>query len=330
MAKRFTDTDKWKKPFIRGLSSKYKLLWLYILDDCDISGLWQVDLEVAEIRIGEKFDMQDALTIFIDHIVVIDNGEKWFIPSFLEFQYGAQLSKTNNIFKSIDRILQKYSLYKYLSIEITETGTTISSYRNRISQKVRDRIFIEAELVCQYCSEQKPKSELVVDHLIPLSKGGDNDDGNLVCACVRCNSHKTDILPNDFLQSGHFFIKPTDKLLSAINSLKAPYNLLQVAKDKDKDKVIVKENIVHKSEFDFAFESYIEMRKKIKKPATEHAIELVKKKLDELSKGNELLKIKILNQSIVNCWQDIYELKQPQQGNKFQPIQQTKTYKNLY
>ena len=107
------------------------------------------------------------------------------------------------------------------------------------------------------------------------------------------------------------------------------------AKDADKDTVIVKvkdtvkENTVPKTELDLAFESYIEMRKKIKKPATEHAIELVKKKLDELSKCNEPLKIKILNQSIVNCWQDIYELKQPQQGNKFQPIQQTKTYKNL-
>lgn len=95
------------------------------------------------------------------------------------------------------------------------------------------------------------------------------------------------------------------------------------------DSVKVKENTVPKTELEQTFESYIEMRKKIKKPATEHAIELVKKKLDELSKCNEPLKIKILNQSIVNCWQDIYELKQPQQGNKFQPIQQTKTYKNL-
>ena len=107
------------------------------------------------------------------------------------------------------------------------------------------------------------------------------------------------------------------------------------AKDADKDTVIVKvkdtvkENTVPKTELDLAFESYIEMRKKIKKPATEHAIELVKKKLDELSKCNEPLKIKILNQSIVNCWQDIYELKQSQQTGFKQPVQQTKTYKNL-
>ena len=38
MAKRMTDTDKWKKGFIRSLPSKYKLFWLYILDDCDPFG----------------------------------------------------------------------------------------------------------------------------------------------------------------------------------------------------------------------------------------------------------------------------------------------------
>ena len=36
MAKRFTDTDKWKKGFIKRLPAKYKLLWLYILDDCNL------------------------------------------------------------------------------------------------------------------------------------------------------------------------------------------------------------------------------------------------------------------------------------------------------
>ena len=56
MAKRFTDTDKWKKGFIRNLPSKYKLLWLYILDDCNHAGIWDTDFEVASIRIGSKIN----------------------------------------------------------------------------------------------------------------------------------------------------------------------------------------------------------------------------------------------------------------------------------
>ena len=43
MAKRFTDTDKWKKGFMKSLSTKYKLLWLYIVDDCNHAGIKGVD-----------------------------------------------------------------------------------------------------------------------------------------------------------------------------------------------------------------------------------------------------------------------------------------------
>ena len=239
MAKRFTDTEKWKKAFIKKLAPELKLLWFYILDDCDISGLWQVDLEVASIRIGIPIDINKAISEFDENIIIIDNGEKWFIPSFLEFQYGSQLSKTNNIFRSIEKILNKYDLYQYLNIEITESGTTISSYRNRISQVVRDKVYLQDEFTCQYCSQQKTKNELVVDHFIPLKKGGDNSDENLICACTRCNGHKSDILPDIFLEKDFNFLNPTEKILSLIaayKTLKAPFKDFKGGKDKDKDK----------------------------------------------------------------------------------------------
>lgn len=110
MAKRFTDTEKWKKPFIRGLQGAYKLLWLYICDDCDHAGVWQVDLDVAQIRIGEKIDINDAIKSFGDKIVVFDNGHKWFIPSFIEFQYPSGLNPENRAHNSIIILLEKYNL----------------------------------------------------------------------------------------------------------------------------------------------------------------------------------------------------------------------------
>ena len=66
MAKRFTDTDKWKKPFIRGLQGAYKLLWDYINHDCDHAGIWIVDIEIAQTYIGKelKIDHKKALEIF--------------------------------------------------------------------------------------------------------------------------------------------------------------------------------------------------------------------------------------------------------------------------
>jgi len=112
MAKRFTDTEKWKKPFIRGLQGAYKLLWLYICDDCDHAGIWQVDLEVASIRIGEPLDIETAIKSFGDKIVIFDNGHKWFIPSFLEFQYPSGLNPDNRAHSSIIFLLEKYNLRK--------------------------------------------------------------------------------------------------------------------------------------------------------------------------------------------------------------------------
>ncbi len=110
MAKRFTDTDKWKKPFLKGLPAAYKLLWFYICDDCDHAGIWQVDIEVACLRIGEDVTVEEAIKVLGDKIKVISNGEKWFIPSFIEFQYPSGLNPSNNGHAGVIKLLNKYGL----------------------------------------------------------------------------------------------------------------------------------------------------------------------------------------------------------------------------
>ena len=60
--------------------------------------------------------------------------------------------------------------------------------------------------------------------------------------------------------------------------------------------------------------SFAEFRKKIKKPMTDRAIDLMIKKLNEFS-SNEDEQIAILNQSILNGWTGIYELKKGGDGH---------------
>jgi phage replication O-like protein O len=57
-----------------------------------------------------------------------------------------------------------------------------------------------------------------------------------------------------------------------------------------------------------AWKGYAEMRKTIKKPMTEYAAELRIKALMKLQAQGED-PIAVLNQSIANCWQDIYAVK---------------------
>lgn len=111
MAKRFTCTDKWKREYFKAFEQNYKLLWLYILDDCDTAGTWVCDFEVASMRIGFDFKKEEVIKMFEKKIKII-NDERWFIPEFLATQY--KNAKTDsNFHKSIKDRLQSYGLNGY-------------------------------------------------------------------------------------------------------------------------------------------------------------------------------------------------------------------------
>lgn len=132
MPKRFTDTEKWKKPFIRSLEGPYKLLWFYILDDCDHAGIWQVDMEVACIRIGEDVTLDRAIELFDGRAILIDSG-KLFVPDFIDFQYG-QLNPANRLHASVISILKKFNLYD------PQQGATKPLVRSSEGPKDKDKV----------------------------------------------------------------------------------------------------------------------------------------------------------------------------------------------
>ena len=146
MAKRMTDTDKWKKGFIRGLNSKYKLLWLYILDDCDHAGVWETDFEVASIRIGSKIDESDAAQVLSSQIKIFDGGNKWFIPKFNDFQYGT-LNENSRVHQSVIKIIDKYDLYNIKGLEPKVLETVNKPIIKRFKEPTADE-------VQSYCKER--------------------------------------------------------------------------------------------------------------------------------------------------------------------------------
>jgi len=71
------------------------------------------------------------------------------------------------------------------------------SKREAIRKSVRFEVFKRDNFTCQYCGAKAPDAILHIDHINPVSKGGDNEIINLLTACVACNSGKSDRLLTD-------------------------------------------------------------------------------------------------------------------------------------
>ncbi len=69
------------------------------------------------------------------------------------------------------------------------------------------RLFIEdSDKVCFYCDKDCDK-DFHVDHIIPLSKGGEHERYNLCISCPTCNLRKNSLDPEEFIDrviSGYY------------------------------------------------------------------------------------------------------------------------------
>lgn len=64
---------------------------------------------------------------------------------------------------------------------------------------IRKRIFARDNYTCQYCGATD--RNLHCDHVLPISRGGSNDDENLVTACEPCNCSKHNKTIKEWIES---------------------------------------------------------------------------------------------------------------------------------
>ena len=112
MAKRFLDTNLFRKRWIRELDTDMKLFWVYLLTDCDHAGIWDVDVERASFQLNVNLREVEILETFNKKIVPFKR-DKWFVPKFIEYQYG-ELNDNIRPHQSVIKILEKYKLHKGL------------------------------------------------------------------------------------------------------------------------------------------------------------------------------------------------------------------------
>lgn len=88
MSKKFTDANKWRNKWFRTLSNEAKLVWIYLCDECDRSGILKPDFELITFQIGFELTAKNLTEWFGEKIHFI-NDEKILIVPYFEFQYGS-------------------------------------------------------------------------------------------------------------------------------------------------------------------------------------------------------------------------------------------------
>ncbi len=105
---RFTLTEKWQELWFRKLPPAEKLLYLYICDNCNIAGIWEIDLEQAAFSIGESIGaMQGAYKELVEGYEILNETHIW-VKDFLEHQRNLSLNPNNAAHATIINHLLPY------------------------------------------------------------------------------------------------------------------------------------------------------------------------------------------------------------------------------
>lgn len=104
MAKRLTDTDKWKDEWYSNLSNDYKIIWQWLLDNCDHAGICKKNMRLLNFMCNTSVKEEEIIEVMEGRVVSVKDN--WFIPNFLKFQYKTLTSKKPVIVSVVNRLLE--------------------------------------------------------------------------------------------------------------------------------------------------------------------------------------------------------------------------------
>ena len=142
MAKRFIDTKIWDKAWFRKLTPKNKLIWIYLLTRCDHAGIWDADWEAAEFFIGEWVGYDELPLEITTKMKHIKGEDQYFIPSFVEFQYGELRENSKPHMSVIKRLTEKKLLKGLERVRVTLKAKAKDKDKVKDKEK-REKEFIE-------------------------------------------------------------------------------------------------------------------------------------------------------------------------------------------
>jgi len=137
VAKRFIDTKIWDKAWFRKLDTNSKLIWIYILTKCDHAGILDADWEAMNFFIGTNINDFDKIPESIKNKMQMIDDNQFFIPSFIEYQYGA-LRINSKPHLSVIKRLEEKGLNNYLQ-RVMVTPKDIDKDKDKDIDKRQDK-----------------------------------------------------------------------------------------------------------------------------------------------------------------------------------------------
>lgn len=104
MAKRLTDTDKWKDDWYISLSNDDKIVWQWLLDNCSHAALCKRSIGLLNLMCRVNYTEPEMIEKMSSRVIIFENF--WFIPKFLKFQYTTLFSQKPVILSVVKELFQ--------------------------------------------------------------------------------------------------------------------------------------------------------------------------------------------------------------------------------
>lgn len=118
MAYRYSDTLKWQDEWFVDLKTTEKLLFIYLCDNCDIAGFFEISNRRICFDLGIKeADFIGALKGLERGLIISDDNKCLLVKNFIRHQKNLPINSAN---KSHIGILKRFDLYskKFIGLEL--------------------------------------------------------------------------------------------------------------------------------------------------------------------------------------------------------------------
>lgn len=127
------------------------------------------------------------------HFISVDKRiyKKWKYPIILAV-------KLNKNYKSVEIFRKKFKVLEdFVVVGLKYNGKNV---RRRTSGFAKEFIEKNEDTKCPYCDTKLTIENATADHIVPISKGGNNAQVNLIVVCSECNNQRGDLDFNDYLR----------------------------------------------------------------------------------------------------------------------------------